>query len=409
MNSPTGLTDPTPPTARCPECAAPVTPTDRFCETCGTDLHIRATEDPLAGSSIGTEDPLAGSSIGTEDPLAGSSISTGDATLAACRGCGEPVGDEQYCPVCGLRQNSPGDEDRVETDLGAMAGVSDRGKVHHRNEDAMELGLLADGAGCAAVICDGVSTVRTPELAAQAGTKAALAVLTLDPASRTSGLRTTPGEPDTDSASFGDDWTPARSATEQLVADAIEAAAAAVAELGSPGDPTAPSCTLVCARVDAPAEDPLTGSSTAPVITIGWLGDSRAYWLADDGAAEPSQLLSTDHSWAVEMVEAKMMTQEAALADRRAHAITRWLGPEQRHRPDIVRIRPEGSGVLLLCSDGLWNYLPEPAELAAVAVPTETDTPALATARRLTELANEAGGRDNITVVVIPVVVKEPG
>jgi serine/threonine protein phosphatase PrpC len=56
--------------------------------------------------------------------------------------------------------------------------------------------------------------------------------------------------------------------------------------------------------------------------------------------------------------------------------------------------------VILVCSDGLWNYFPEPARLAEAA-PAAAAEP-LEAARTLTRLANEAGGRDNITVVVIP-------
>jgi len=58
----------------------------------------------------------------------------------------------------------------------------------------------------------------------------------------------------------------------------------------------------------------------APLITVGWVGDSRAYWLADPGGAEPSELLTTDHSWATVMIESGRLDRETALADRRAHA-----------------------------------------------------------------------------------------
>ena len=88
------------------------------------------------------------------------------------------------------------------------------------------------------------------------------------------------------------------------------------------------------------------------------------------------------------------------MADHRAHVITRWLGPDadSAWEPRLTRFEPPGPGRLLAVSDGLWNYLSEPAEIAA-AVGARTDL--LDIARTLTNLANEAGGADNITVVVV--------
>jgi serine/threonine protein phosphatase PrpC len=62
---------------------------------------------------------------------------------------------------------------------------------------------------------------------------------------------------------------------------------------------------------------------------------------------------------------------------------------------------PPGPGVLLLCSDGLWNYRPGAAELAELAMP-EAVTDPLGTAAALVTFALEAGGMDNITVVLAP-------
>jgi PPM family protein phosphatase len=64
---------------------------------------------------------------------------------------------------------------------------------------------------------------------------------------------------------------------------------------------------------------------------------------------------------------------------------------------------PAGPEAQVLCTDGLWNYLPDAADLAAVALPELADGGAIAAADALTALALDAGGRDNVTVVVIPV------
>jgi PPM family protein phosphatase len=263
----------------------------------------------------------------------------------------------------GIGGDGSAGHDHVERDLRALAGVSDRGLVHRRNEDAMELGSHARGT-LAAVVCDGVSSSRTPELASRAATGAALGPLLDGPATAR-----------------------ARMAT------AVAASAAAVTALGDGRG--APSCTLVAGIVEP-------GAPGGTQITVGWLGDSRAYWLAAPGAPTPAQVLTTDHSWAVEIVANGTLDAATAAADRRAHAITRGLGPEGDTVPEVATLRPAGPGVLMLCSDGLWNYLPAADALAAAVLPGALSAPFDA-AVALTGIALEAGGGDNVTVVVIPV------
>jgi serine/threonine protein phosphatase PrpC len=254
----------------------------------------------------------------------------------------------------------PEGTDRIETDLEVVAGVTDRGHVHERNEDAMALGRWPDGT-VAAVVCDGVSTSLTPQQASRLAADAALDVL----------------------------LTSSAPAPERVDA-AVLAAASAVATLGRAGDPHAPSCTLVCALA-RPSE-----------ITVGWVGDSRAYWLAPPDAADPARPVTVDHSWAAQMVAAGVLDEAAAMRDPRAHAITRWLGAGGTTQVEITTLHPAGPGALLLCTDGLWNYRSDAADLAAVTLPELADGGAIAAAKALTALALDAGGRDNITVVVIP-------
>jgi PPM family protein phosphatase len=146
-------------------------------------------------------------------------------------------------------------------------------------------------------------------------------------------------------------------------------------------------CALVPPAADGAAE-----------ITVGWVGDSRAYWLGEGGAA---RLLTTDHSWAVQMVAAGVLDEAAAMRDPRAHAITRWLGAGETPEPEVSTLRPPGPGALLLCTDGLWNYQPDPAGLTGVALPAMAERGPIGAAEELTAMALDAGGRDNITVVVI--------
>ncbi|GIG56492.1 hypothetical protein Lfu02_08640 [Longispora fulva] len=326
----------------CPGCAEPVGAADGFCEACGRSLK----------------------------------------PAPACVRCAVGTVDEDgYCTACGARQPGPGDHE--ELDLGAVAGVTDRGLRHHRNEDAMAVRRTGDGV--AAVVCDGVSVSPRPHEASRLACDTAVAILASGPPETVPAPRRPdiePGPPGPAPAPGADALTgPADAATRE----AARAAAAAVAALGTPT--AAPACTYVSALV--------RGGS----FTVGWIGDSRAYWLPGTGDAE---LLTEDDSWAVEMVAHGLLTPEQANADRRAHAITRWLGADAGPAdPHVVTRRPDVPGVLLLCSDGLWNYLPSAPDLAARYA--DLTGPAVDRARALVRYALDAGGHDNITVVLLPV------
>jgi serine/threonine protein phosphatase PrpC len=146
-------------------------------------------------------------------------------------------------------------------------------------------------------------------------------------------------------------------------------------------------------------------------VTLCWLGDSRAYWLGQP-ASESAQL-TRDDSVAGGMVEAGLATEEVAMASPHAHVLTRWLGAEATdlggdpaRAPHVEQYSPPGTGVLLVCSDGLWNYLPEPADLAVLALPKAFNDP-LGAAVDMVQFAVDAGGADNITAILIPYPVPE--
>jgi serine/threonine protein phosphatase PrpC len=88
--------------------------------------------------------------------------------------------------------------------------------------------------------------------------------------------------------------------------------------------------------------------------------------------------------------------------------LPRWLGGEAADLADdperaahVERYTPPGAGALLICSDGLWNYMAEGAELAGLALPKALTDP-LGAAADMVKFAVDAGGADNITVVLIP-------
>ncbi|MFQ6395383.1 PP2C family protein-serine/threonine phosphatase [Nocardia sp. KC 131] len=340
--------------ARCPGCAVSVIATDRYCEACGSELGSTEREKPRR---IALPQP---------DPQA----------TMTCEGCGglryDPDG---YCRDCGQLRPEP---DRCEADLGAVSVVTDRGIAHARNEDAVAAAVVPgrtpwQPASTVVVVSDGVSTSQNPQAAsgaaARAGVDAAVTAL---------------GESRSD---------------QDAVMVGLAAAAAAVRDIGE-SDDHAPSCTYVSAIVrrlsDGTAE-----------ITVANVGDSRAYWLRTDTSqardAAPSQRLSSDDSWAQALVDAGAMDEAAAMKDPRAHTLLRWLGADSDLKPwsdSCVRtLRTTGPGVLLLCSDGLWNYQSDPEVLAGMA----TAAPAMLAARELVDFALRSGGGDNITVALVPV------
>jgi serine/threonine protein phosphatase PrpC len=82
--------------------------------------------------------------------------------------------------------------------------------------------------------------------------------------------------------------------------------------------------------------------------------------------------------------------------------VTRWIGADLgESAPHVATFEPPGPGVVLLCSDGLWNYQPEAAKLADLALPSALTDP-LGAAARLVTFALDAGGTDNITAVLAP-------
>lgn len=128
-------------------------------------------------------------------------------------------------------------------------------------------------------------------------------------------------------------------------------------------------------------------------VTLAHVGDSRAYLLR----AGVLRRLTTDHSLVGELVREGRITEAEATMHPYRSVVTRALGVDDALEVDIVPVPLEPGDRVLLCSDGLTSMLPDTtiAEvLAAEADPTRA-------ANRLVDLANEAGGEDNITVVVI--------
>ncbi len=126
------------------------------------------------------------------------------------------------------------------------------------------------------------------------------------------------------------------------------------------------------------------------------VGDSRTYLLRDGELIQ----LTEDHSFVQEAVRSGQLTQPQAESHPRRSQLTRALGVAADVEVDVEVLEPRTGDRLLLCSDGLWD---EVGDDAITMVLTNHATPEEAAAQ-LVLWAKEAGGRDNITVIVLDVV-----
>jgi PPM family protein phosphatase len=328
----------------CTRCGAPAVPEDRFCEGCGAVLSgIRRVAVPGASP---------------QGP-------------AVCADCGNGEYVDHYCSVCGQRRAEP---DRDEAGIDPIVLVTDRGLVHDRNEDAAAAGIVECGQGqrpyaIAVAVCDGVSTSVAAHTAARSASIVGVdTMLTALAASED-----------------------ARSAVLAGLADA----AVAAAKVGANSvDPTmAPSCTYAAAAVVPIAEGTVQ-------IAVGNVGDSRVYWLPEPPSAP--ECLTVDDSLAHDLIAAGVPADSDAVLSG-AHTLTKWFGADSGSTPwsesSVRTIVTADAGLLLLCTDGLWNYLPDAEDISQICAGLD----ATAAASALVEYALREGGQDNITVAVIPI------
>jgi serine/threonine protein phosphatase PrpC len=269
-----------------------------------------------------------------------------------CAKCGagpEAIDEDGFCSACGFRRLAPL-RDHFERAISAeFAGITDKGLRHHRNEDFFAMDVVGDAR--VIVVCDGVSSTSEADRASETAVDAVFRAL-----------------------AQGDSLT-----------EAVGRGQIAVAGLDGKDAAT----TVVAAVVRGRRAE------------IAWVGDSRAYWISQ----EDSRQLTRDDSWLNEVVESGEMAEVEAAVSPQAHAITRWLGAdaaEEESAPSIVEFEAPGKGFLLVCSDGLWNYVPDAAGMAELIYAHDGEE-AVAVVRSLADFANGRGGQDNITAVLVKV------
>jgi serine/threonine protein phosphatase PrpC len=179
-----------------------------------------------------------------------------------------------------------------------------------------------------------------------------------------------------------DDSNASRDALLRLVEEAIQQASAAVygiatSESGKAGMGT--TLTMVLC--------------TQTIGVMGHVGDSRLYLRR----AGRMYQLSEDHTYVTELVKRGMTTPELAKKGPYANVITRAVGIQKSVRPDTLAFDILPGDTLLLCSDGLSKYVESHEELGSFLDADHVEgTPA-----RLVELANQRGGSDNVSSIVL--------
>jgi protein phosphatase len=170
--------------------------------------------------------------------------------------------------------------------------------------------------------------------------------------------------------------------------DAIEQANAAVYRAGA-DDPelTGMGTTVVALAVVEHGND--------EVLAIANVGDSRCYRYAGGDLDQ----VTTDHSLVADLVREGSLSPEEAAVHPQRNIVTRVLGVYDNVPVDVFAVDPHKGDRYVLCSDGLFNEVPE---RAIAAVLRRVGDPADA-AHELVRLAVEGGGRDNVTVVVVDV------
>jgi serine/threonine protein phosphatase PrpC len=260
-----------------------------------------------------------------------------------------------------------------------LAELCDPGLRRDHNEDATAVaaGEIAGERWAVLVVCDGVSSSTHADQASTIASRTARDAL----------------------AHFLRSGDIAFEGAQSAMAAALRAAHVAVCATpiqqgpqGSADGPTAPPGTTIVAALVFRRR-----------IVVGWVGDSRAYWVAPSGA----ELLTRDHSWVNETVAKGEMTEAEAMVAPLAHALTRCLGPLEVGEEKIEVVEPEvrirdlpGVGDIVLCTDGLWNYYPRAPEVAAVVRAAGAGASASLIARCLVNHALSQGGGDNVSVAV---------
>jgi PPM family protein phosphatase len=252
-----------------------------------------------------------------------------------------------------------------------FAAVTNRGRIHTTNEDYAAIVEVDLGSSKAQVIvvCDGVSSAQNSEIASKKGATAAADSL----------IR----------------LLKAKVEAKDAMRLSISVADMAVRKI--PIDPDS--------QLHPPGATIAAAVMHKGLLTVGWIGDSRCYWIDKNGV----QLLTHDHSWVNMVVSAGTISQEHAEKQPEAHRIFRCIGPifaaktSEEQPVEVRQVKVTPPGRLLVCTDGFWNYLSSPEVLQKLVTVGQGTPDALTQARSLVDFACSQGGKDNVTVAILAV------
>ncbi|MFO7943242.1 MAG: protein phosphatase 2C domain-containing protein [Anaerolineales bacterium] len=129
-------------------------------------------------------------------------------------------------------------------------------------------------------------------------------------------------------------------------------------------------------------------------MTIAHVGDSRVYAVDPTGVLEP---LTRDHSLVKRLQELGQISSEEAAIHPQRNVLYRALGQGEPFEPEIISMKRPDEGYLLICSDGLWNIVQE-EKISDIILNSPSPQEAVSL---LIEAANQAGGPDNISVILV--------
>jgi len=129
------------------------------------------------------------------------------------------------------------------------------------------------------------------------------------------------------------------------------------------------------------------------VATVAYVGDSRVYLLRDGRL----HLVTDDHTWVNEQVKAGYLTLEQARTHPLKSVVTRAVGGDHEVEVDVVEVDVQADDLFLMCSDGLTAMLGDDEIRDRLENADDLD----ASCRKLVDAANEKGGVDNITVILM--------
>lgn len=238
-----------------------------------------------------------------------------------------------------------------------IAAKTDVGKVRGSNQDSYATGELPGGVAWA-VVCDGMGGAAGGNVASSVAVKIISEKIT---STFHSGMSV--------------------SSIKNMLVTAINAANVSIYDMSGANEDLKGMGTTVVACVVSEGN-----------ACVAHAGDSRAYLISENLISQ----LTTDHSMVQEMVETGKITPDEAKDHPRKNIITRALGVAEKIDVDFCSEPFSGNDVLLLCTDGLTNYL----ENRVIMDVAQTDR-YYEIADRLVHLANSNGGGDNITVVAI--------